>query len=350
MSGGVDSSVTAALLKAHGLNVQGLYMRNWDSFDERGVCSANDEWDDVRRVCDTLRIPCREINFVKEYWTDVFQQTLEDYAAGLTPNPDILCNQYIKFGALFDRTAKQRDDVWLATGHYCRTNEHGQLLRGRDSNKDQSYYLSSVTEASLKRTLFPLGDYASKADVKAEALRFGLHDIAAKPESMGICFVGQRRRFADFLAEYIDQPPGPAVDLQGNVIGQHRGLYAYTIGQASGICHGAHKMVVAQKRVKDNTLVLVPGSNHPALFRTTCHARNWVWIHPSSPLQDQILHEPVVVDAQIRYRMKPQKARLSRHQGRYTLEFFEPVRAIAPGQQVVVWHGDWCLGGGVIIE
>ncbi|KAI8364718.1 tRNA methyl transferase [Radiomyces spectabilis] len=338
MSGGVDSSVSAALLKQQGFRVQGIYMRNWDTADERGVCTSAEDWEDVQRVCFKLDIPCEQVDFVKEYWTDVFQQTLDDYAAGLTPNPDVMCNQYIKFGSLISKVPV---DAWFATGHYCRTYD-GRLLRGKDRNKDQSYYLSTVPEDALRRTMFPLGEFESKTQVKNLAEQLGLH-VAAKRESMGICFVGQRRRFADFLAEYIDQPPGPAVDLQGNVIGQHRGLFGYTIGQASHICHGPHKWCVAEKDVPNNTLICVPGSNHPALFHSACTARNWVWIHPSTALEGEKL-----VDAQVRYRQSPQKAILSKQGDRYTVRFLEPVRAMARGQQVVVWDGDWCLGGGVI--
>lgn len=344
MSGGVDSSVSAALLKQQGYIVEGIYMRNWDSSDENSVCTSMQDWEDVQRVCETLSIPCKSINFVKEYWNDVFQQTLDDYAAGLTPNPDVHCNRHIKFGHLLQHVP---EDAWLATGHYCR-NDQGRLFRGMDRNKDQSYYLSTVTEDALRRVLFPLGDFPSKKQVKAIAHQMGLH-VAKKKESMGICFVGQRRRFGDFLSEYIHQPPGPAVDWHGNVIGQHRGLYAYTIGQASGICHGQHKWFVAQKRTKENTLVCVPAWDHPALVHSTCLARDWVWIHGEPPPSSN--KDTMVVDAQIRYRMEPQKAQLTRDpDGRYRLHFFEPVRAIAPGQQAVVYLDNWCLGGGVIDE
>ncbi|KAI9489644.1 tRNA-specific 2-thiouridylase [Zychaea mexicana] len=375
MSGGVDSSVTAALLKDQGFQVQGIYMRNWDTSDERGECTSVQDWQDVQRVCEKLNIQdCRHVNFVKEYWTDVFQQTLDDYAHGLTPNPDIACNRHIKFGALL---AHVPDDTWLATGHYCRSlfqqqdHHRHQLWRGRDRKKDQSYFLASVDARAIQRTLFPLGEFESKAKVKAIAHQLDLH-VAKKRESMGICFVGQRRRFADFLKEYIDQPPGPAVDVcTGKRIGDHRGLFAYTVGQASKICYGSDKWFVAQKRMSDNTLLCVPGSDHPALFHSACTARDWVWIEGRPPPHflfssgnnnnndnnnnntDHHQHQDgqgsVLVDAQVRYRMAAQKARLSRLQdGRYHLEFLEPIRAMAPGQQVVIYLGDWCLGGGTI--
>ncbi|KAI8885717.1 tRNA methyl transferase [Backusella circina FSU 941] len=340
MSGGVDSSVSAALLKEKGFDVQGIYMRNWDSTDENGECTSKEDWKDVQNVCNLLDIPCQHVDFVKEYWQDVFESTLEDYSRGITPNPDIGCNSYIKFGALLNKIP---NEAWFATGHYCRSVD-GKLLRGLEKKKDQSYYLSTVPEKALRRTLFPLGEFESKQKVKELAIRFGLVDIASKKESMGICFVGQRKKFADFLEQYIDQPPGPAVNLEGEVIGQHNGLYGYTIGQASRICHGSDKWFVAQKLMDSNTLVCVPGSNHPALFHNGCMARDWVWIHGQAPYNKTLFE----VDAQVRYRQSPEKAILSIENGQISVRFKDPVRAIARGQQVVVWDQDWCLGGGAI--
>ncbi|KAL7324748.1 hypothetical protein PS15p_209893 [Mucor circinelloides] len=346
MSGGVDSSVSAALLKKQGYNVRGIYMRNWDTSDENGVCTSRQDWEDVQKVCEHLDIECEHVDFVKEYWNDVFEKTLDDYARGLTPNPDIACNSFIKFGALLDKIPK---DAWFATGHYCRSID-GKLLRGLERNKDQSYYLSTVPEQALRRTIFPLGEIESKSTVKQLAKELGLHDIATKKESMGICFVGQRRRFAEFLEQYIDQPPGPAVNLEnGQLIGQHQGLFGYTIGQASRICHGSDKWFVAQKIMSENKLVCVAGSNHPSLFHNGCIARDWVWIHQNPPKALMEGNGEMVVDAQIRYRQSPEKAILSlQPDGQYSVHFINPIRAIARGQQVVVWDQDWCLGGGVI--
>ncbi|KAI7901086.1 tRNA methyl transferase [Cokeromyces recurvatus] len=348
MSGGVDSSVSAALLKQQGFDVQGIYMRNWDTSDERGVCTSREDWEDVQKVCHHLDIPCQQVNFVKEYWQDVFEKTLEDYAHGLTPNPDIACNSSIKFGALLNKIPK---DAWFATGHYCRSTPEGKLLRGLERKKDQSYYLSNVPEEAISRTLFPLGDFTSKAAVKDLAHQLGLGGIAAKKESMGICFVGQRKKFADFLKEYIDLPPGPAINLEnGQVIGEHQGLYGYTIGQASRICYRSDKWFVAEKDIKENKLICVPGSNHPALFHMGCRARDWKWIHHAAPSKLDINGE-IEVEAQIRYRQSSEKAILSIQSNRHpTIIFKRPIRAIARGQQVVVWDQDWCLGGGVIEE
>lgn len=344
MSGGVDSSVSAALLKQQGYQVQGIYMRNWDTSDEKGECTSRQDWQDVQKVCQQLDIPCHHVDFVKEYWQDVFEKTLDDYAHGLTPNPDIACNNYIKFGALLSKIPK---DAWFATGHYCRSNQDGKLLRGLEQNKDQSYYLSTVNQEALVRTIFPLGQVENKAQVKQLALDLGLVDIAKKKESMGICFIGTRKKFATFLQQYIDQPPGPVVDFETNkIIGQHNGLYGYTIGQASRICHKSHKWFVTEKDLKSNTLYVVPGSNHPSLFSTTLLARDWVWIHDEAA-KNAIDME---VDAQVRYRMSPEKAILSitKQDNKYKLHFKNPIRAIARGQQVVIWNQDWCLGSGVI--
>ncbi|KAI8983526.1 tRNA methyl transferase [Pilobolus umbonatus] len=341
MSGGVDSSVSAALLKQQGYKVKGIYMQNWDTTDEQGVCTSKEDWEDVQKVCEVLNMECQFVDFVKEYWVDVFEKTLNDYAHGITPNPDIACNSQIKFGALLDKIPK---DAWFATGHYCR-NVDGKLYRGLEPNKDQSYYLSTVTEEAIRRTLFPLGNIASKSSVKELAFQLGLH-VAAKRESMGICFIGRRKKFSAFLKEYIDQPPGLAVDPEGNVIGEHQGLYGYTIGQASRICHGSEKWFVAQKIMSENKLVCVPGWGHPALFHQECIARDWTWIHHKPPSH---FNSEMEVDAQVRYRQPPEKAILSQlPSGDYRVQFKNPIRAIATGQQVVVWDKDWCLGGGVI--
>ncbi|RCH80890.1 hypothetical protein CU098_006857 [Rhizopus stolonifer] len=342
MSGGVDSGVSAALLQQQGYDVCGIYMRNWDSRDERGVCTSDKDWEEVQKTCGILGIECDQVDFVKEYWNDVFQKTIEDYAHGLTPNPDIACNRAIKFGALLDKIPS---DHWLATGHYCQTRE-GRLFRGKDGKKDQSYYLSSVSEQALRRTIFPLGHLQSKNQTKELAHTFGLGFLTAKKESMGICFVGQKRRFDKFLEQYIDQPPGPVVDLDGNLIGEHQGLYAYTIGQASRISNGSSKWVVAKKLMKENTLVVVSGTNHPELFQWGCTARDWVWINHKPPAA---FDGQMVVDAQVRYRQAPERAVLTFKEGQYNVRFLDdPVRAIVAGQQVVIWDKDWCLGGGVI--
>ncbi|KAI8060037.1 tRNA methyl transferase [Gongronella butleri] len=340
MSGGVDSSVSAALLKKQGYQVEGIYMKNWDTRDERGVCPSEQDWQDVQQVCAQLQISCQQVDFVKEYWNQVFQDTLDGYANGLTPNPDVLCNQHIKFGSLLERIPT---NAWLATGHYCRTDGHGRLLRGKERNKDQSYYLSTVNYKALQRAIFPLGDMTSKDDVKKLAQAFQLEKVAAKKESYGICFVGQQRKFSAFLEQYIDQPHGPAIDLEtGRVIGEHQGLFGYTIGQASRICHGSEKWFVADKDMATNSLFCVPGSKHPALYHRSCTTRRWTWIHVHQPNSTRVM-------AQVRYRQEPLPAYLDHDEhGQCRITFDEPVRAMASGQQVVVWLDDWCLGSGII--
>ncbi|RUS16335.1 LOW QUALITY PROTEIN: tRNA methyl transferase [Endogone sp. FLAS-F59071] len=390
MSGGVDSSVSALLLQRQGFAVEGVYMRNWDTADEHGVCTSEEDWRDVREVCGQLGLPCRRVDFTKQYWTHVFEKTLEDYTRGITPNPDVMCNREIKFGAMLERCLGSgggaeeagAKKAWLATGHYARIEREAdgraKLLRGEerilaclDRNKDQSYYLSSVPEAALQRTLFPLG-HLPKQQVKAIARDSGLDRVADKRESMGICFVGKRKRFADFLAEYIDQPPGPAVTPEGKVIGQHKGLFAYTIGQASRIYNGTERWFVlrlcnqhARRRFRNvSTILITPFTNgffvnnyttlrscstNPLLFKTDLYARDWIWIHDIPPPAAE--EAGLRAEAQVRYRQKAVGCTVKSSpdgDGHYYVTFDEPIRAIAPGQNIVVWSGDWCLGGGVI--
>lgn len=355
MSGGVDSSVSAILLQQQGFNVQGIYMRNWDTADERGVCTSEEDYRDVQSVCKALDIPCRRIDFTKQYWNQVFQKTIDDYELGITPNPDVMCNREIKFGALLENCMANTQvgggqEVWFATGHYARIQRaHGsvKLLRGVDRTKDQSYYLSSVDERAFSRVMFPLG-HLPKTAVKGLALDHGLENIVKKPESMGICFVGKRTRFADFLSQYIHAQPGPAVDPNGNVIGQHRGLFAYTIGQGAHIHHGTDRWFVAGKDIKTNSLVCVPGTSHPLLFANRVNARQWIWIN-GEPSGLSKPGDTLQLDGQIRYRQSPLKCTVEKKaDGTFAVQFHTPIRGIAPGQNVVVWDGDWCLGGGII--
>ncbi|KAI8575374.1 hypothetical protein K450DRAFT_262129 [Umbelopsis ramanniana AG] len=355
MSGGVDSSVSAILLKEQGYKVQGVYMRNWDTSDERGVCTSEEDYRDVQSVCDTLDIPCRRIDFTKEYWNQVFQKTLDDYERGVTPNPDVMCNREIKFGALLERCMSSSPsaagaETWFATGHYARIDRSKgvtKLLRGLDASKDQSYYLSAVGEQAFSRVMFPLG-HLPKTRVKELALHHGLDSIVKKPESMGICFVGKRAKFADFLAQYIHAPPGPAVDLHDNIIGQHRGLFAYTIGQGAHIHHGTERWFVAGKDVASNKLICVPGTDHPSLFANRLTARDWIWINGEPPELSQ-MNGCLVLDGQVRYRQSSIKCTITKtSESHYDVKFVSSIRGIASGQNVVVWNGDWCLGGGII--
>ncbi|RKP08060.1 5-methylaminomethyl-2-thiouridylate-methyltransferase [Thamnocephalis sphaerospora] len=329
MSGGVDSSVAAYLLKQQGAQLEGVFMRNWDAANERGECPGDQDWRDVQAV-----------DFVREYWTRVFAKTIDDYANGHTPNPDIACNREIKFGALVDRCVQ--GDAWLATGHYariaCDAGDVPYLLRGVDSNKDQSYYLSDVKQSQLARAIFPLGSM-DKSEVRAIARAHKL-TTANKAESMGICFVGKR-------PEYIPQHPGEVVSLGGRVLGQHQGIFSWTVGQRAGICAGSEKWFVVGKDIPNNKIYVVPGTTHPALFATKVTVANWHWIGDRRP---EAVANGRLVSAQIRYRQQPDTCRVAfdSNDGDSTVHFVRPQRAPAPGQYIVLYDGDCCLGCGVI--
>ncbi|KAJ2380017.1 hypothetical protein GGI05_006446 [Coemansia sp. RSA 2603] len=260
MSGGVDSSVTAHLLKSRNLNVEAVFMRNWDTRDERGECPSERDWQDVQKVCRKLDIKCHEVNLVKEYWNSVFSIALDDYAKGRTPNPDLLCNKEIKFGVLLNEIQRRlgpRD--WFATGHYARSMRIGgeaALFRGVDRRKDQSYYLAAVSSGALDRVIFPLGSLIKTDDVRRIARDTGLHN-ADKEESMGICFVGERRRFDQFLAEYLSQTPGDIISHDGRNLGRHQGLFSRTIGQTAGISGWQDKWYIYAKEPATNRMYAV---------------------------------------------------------------------------------------------
>ncbi|KAJ2857203.1 hypothetical protein J3B02_001160 [Coemansia erecta] len=262
MSGGVDSSVTAHLLQSKGLNVQGIFMRNWDTRDERGECPSEKDWQDVQRVCQKLDIKCHQVDLVKEYWSSVFSVALDDYARGCTPNPDILCNKEIKFGVLLHEVTRRLGSAdWFATGHYARTIRTARcadaaLCRGADEKKDQSYYLSRVRSRALRRVVFPLGSLSKTKDVRRIAKYAGLHN-ADREESMGICFVGEKRRFDQFLAEYIPQTPGDIVAQDGRKLGTHQGLFSKTVGQTAGIPGWQQKWYIYDKDIATNRMFAV---------------------------------------------------------------------------------------------
>ncbi|CAG8437676.1 15519_t:CDS:10 [Acaulospora morrowiae] len=368
MSGGVDSSVSAYLLQRQGFIVEGVYMRNWDIADEEGECTSDQDWQDVRMVCDQLKIPCRQVDFTKEYWVHVFVKMIEDYESGITPNPDITCNRKIKFGWFLDRCLnsipeRDKSSTWVATGHYVQNEitDSGRikLLRGADSNKDQSYFLSTVPEEKFRNVIFPVG-HLLKKEVREIALKADLI-VACKKESMGICFVGKKKTFSKFLEQYIVSKPGDVKTLDGVVIvkdfgnlGQHNGQFAYTIGQRARI-NDKYKWFVHRRDSKENTLIAVPGSDHPAFFSKGLIAKDWIWSWNEPP---EGIREGVELLGQVRYRQYPGMLfrfeiflninNSCRPDDSYIVEFQEPQWAIAPGQYVVVWKGDWCLGAGVI--
>jgi len=338
MSGGVDSSVTAALLKELGYDVIGLLMRNWEEDDH---CSIEQDAQDVAIVAKTLNIPFYTLSFAREYYNEVFKKFIDDLNKGLTPNPDILCNKEIKFHRLLERSRKF-DAVALATGHYAAIRYDKNfffLERAHDTQKDQTYFLYTATQTTLSQTLFPLANF-EKAEVRKIASYLNL-PVATKKDSTGICFIGERR-FSEFIRPYIGYSPGPIKSVEGKELGSHEGLAYYTIGQRKGLRIGGSgdAWFVAEKNLSSNTLIVAQSNNHPSLFSKQLYIDNIHWItkEPSLPLR---------CSAQIRYRQKDQPCTLD-DQGIVT--FNSPQRAITPGQAIVFYTGQTCLGGGTIRE
>ena len=348
LSGGVDSAVAALLLREQGYVVEGLFMKNWDEDDEQDWCPAQQDLADARAVAQVLGIELRTVSFSTEYWDRVFSHFLAEYRAGRTPNPDILCNQEIKFRAFLD-FALARGSSRIATGHYARvrrTDAGHALLKGCDDNKDQSYFLYRLNQHALAHSLFPLGELA-KLEVRDIARRHGLPNFARK-DSTGICFIGERK-FGAFLRRYLPPQPGRMVDTEGRLVGEHQGLMFYTIGQRQGLGIGGaaegsgEPWYVVDKRVSDNQLVVAQGSDHPALFRASLTATDLHWVAGSAPTAMPAFH------ARIRYRQRDQSCRITQLQAdRCAVSFSRPQRAVTPGQAVVFYHGDTCLGGGTI--
>lgn len=333
MSGGVDSSVSALLLKQQGYRVIGLFMKNWE---EEGPCQATREFEDVVRVCETLDIPYYSVNFAGEYRESVFAQFLADYKAGLTPNPDVLCNREIKFKVFLDKAMSLGAD-FLATGHYCRLDEQSRLLKGVDPEKDQSYFLHAVKQEALKKVLFPIG-HLPKKEVRRLAREGGLA-TAEKKDSTGICFIG-KRDFKPFLSQFLTLKPGPFQTLAGVVVGQHDGASFYTLGQRKGLGLGGEgeAWYVVGKDPARNVVYVERGADHPALYRNSLMASDFTWVAEPPPL-------PYRGKAKIRYRQQETLCTLFPSG---LVEFDEPQRAATPGQSVVFYEGDLCLGGGVI--
>lgn len=348
MSGGVDSSVTALLLQQQGYQVEGLFMKNWEEDDDAGYCAAAEDLADARAIAETLGIKLHEMNFSFEYWDRVFEYFLSEYRAGRTPNPDIMCNKEIKFKAFLDYAQHLGADC-IATGHYVRgalINGEQHLLKGLDNNKDQSYFLYTLGQDQLAHSLFPLGEM-EKPEVRAlaEEYRFVNHN---KKDSTGICFIGERK-FSDFLNRFLPAQPGDIVDHQGHVIGQHNGLMFHTLGQRQGLGIGGLKdasnepWYVADKLMDENQLLVVQGHDHPLMQHHYLKASQISWVSDNA-------HEyPLQCSAKIRYRQADQACTvLSLEQDTLLVEFAEPQRAITPGQSIVFYHGDRCLGGAII--
>jgi tRNA-uridine 2-sulfurtransferase len=348
LSGGVDSSVAALLLHRANHQIQGLFMQNWDQENQDPFCSANQDLSDARAICQTIGIPLNTVRFAKEYWNNVFQHFLNEYAAGRTPNPDILCNKEIKFKAFLDYALAQGAD-YIATGHYARCvyrQGQYQLLKALDASKDQSYFLYTLQQHQLARSLFPLGEM-QKSAVREIARAAGLVNHAKK-DSTGICFIGERK-FRDFLGEYLLARPGNIETDAGENIGQHNGLMFYTLGQRQGLGIGGRQSAKASpwyviaKDIPRNVLTVAQAHDHPRLLTTALTCRQLHWVAGEEPLL------PLHCTAKTRYRQQDAACIVRKIAPDYLqVEFPEPQWAVTPGQSVVFYQGEVCLGGGVI--
>lgn len=348
LSGGVDSSIAALLLKKKGYDVEGVFMKNWEEDDTQDYCSASTDIADAQAICDRLDIPLKTINFAAEYWERVFSYFLEDYRRGRTPNPDILCNKEIKF-KLFLEYALQRGADFIATGHYAGKSwqdSRYQLRKSRDTHKDQTYFLYTLGQKQLSKALFPLASLI-KPQVRqlAEHAGFANHD---KKDSTGICFIGERK-FKRFLQQYLPAQPGPIETQEGKTIGQHDGLMFYTIGQRQGLGIGGLKEAattpwyVAAKALDRNALIVVQGHSHPTLYAKALICSHVHWITEESP------RFPFVCTAKIRYRHGEATCELTRlTESEIHVAFEQAQWAITPGQSIVFYQNDYCLGGGII--
>ena len=346
LSGGVDSAVTAALLIEQGYKVTGLFMKNWEEDDDDEYCAAAVDLADARSVCSRLGIELKTINFSHEYWERVFTRFLHQFESGLTPNPDVLCNREIKFKEFIEH-AQILGANRIATGHYAgihRGQDAAQLLRGRDANKDQSYFLYALSQQALNQSIFPLHEL-SKPEVRDKARQLDLA-VFDKKDSTGICFIGERR-FKDFLSKYIKPRPGQIRDLEERVVGEHDGLNYYTIGQRQGLGIGGagDAWYVARKAVDDNLLYVAQGHQHPALFSSWLHAGELNWVSGHAP------HLPTTCTAKTRYRQADQVCTIEPITGSIArVRFAAAQRAVTPGQAVVFYDGEVCLGGGTIVD
>jgi len=349
MSGGVDSSVAALLLQQQGYEVQGLFMSNWED-DEDRYCTTAEDYQDARKAAEHLGLPLHKVSFAREYRERVFEYFLDEYRAGRTPNPDVLCNREIKFGVLFEYARRLGAEL-VATGHYARVeNTLGgvRLLKGVDAAKDQSYFLHAAPATALARTLFPLGNL-EKHQVRAMAREHGLENFNRK-DSTGICFIGERH-FQSFLARYLPAQPGPILSPEGQTLGQHQGLMYYTLGQRKGLGIGGRNdsseepWFVAAKDLVNNVLLVVQGHDHPQLQSRSLVADQATWIAGRLP------ELPLKLAAKTRYRQPDQACTLGHGQnGSLLVTFDADQRAVTPGQYVVFYQGNECLGGAVIHE
>lgn len=344
MSGGVDSAVAALLLKNRGYDIVGIFMNNWDEKDQDGVCCAQEDYQDVRRICDIIDIPYYSVNFAQEYWDRVFSVFLNEYRAGRTPNPDILCNKEIKFDAFLNLASSLGSDL-IATGHYVRNMERDgitYLLKGSDPNKDQSYFLCALSQEQIKSAVFPVGEL-DKGFVREIARRAGL-PVSEKKDSTGICFIGERR-FREFLSKYLPAQEGEMRTLSGKYMGKHSGAMYYTLGQRHGLGIGGDNdgrpWFVVGKDVEKNILYVEQGE-HEALYTNIAYTEEFNWIS-GMPAKE------FDCTARFRYRQQDQRVRvIVGDNGEACVRSYDMQRAVTPGQSVVLYNGDICLGGGVV--
>lgn len=344
MSGGVDSSVAALLLKEQGYDVIGIFMKNWDDTDEFGMCTATEDYEDVIRVCNQIGIPYYAVNFEKQYWDKVFTYFLEEYKAGRTPNPDVMCNKEIKFKAFLEHAITLGAD-YLATGHYARVEYRDgeyKMLRGIDDNKDQTYFLNQLTQDQLSKVMFPIGSI-EKPKVRELAKEANLA-TATKKDSTGICFIGERN-FKEFLSNYLPAQPGNMETFSGEVKGRHDGLMYYTIGQRHGLGIGGsgEPWFVIGKDLERNILYVDQGFHNERLYSDWITATNVSWV------SDKKRGQTFTCTAKFRYRQQDSKVEVQIiDENTVKVIFDEPSRAITPGQSVVFYDGDECLGGATI--
>ncbi|MFZ2462735.1 MAG: tRNA 2-thiouridine(34) synthase MnmA [Caldibacillus thermoamylovorans] len=344
MSGGVDSSVAAYLLKQQGYDVIGVFMKNWDDTDEFGVCTATEDYEDVIRVCNQIGIPYYAVNFEKEYWDKVFTYFLDEYKAGRTPNPDVMCNKEIKFKAFLEHALKLGAD-YLATGHYAQVkfiDGEYKMLRGKDANKDQTYFLNQLSQEQISKVMFPIG-HMDKKRVREIAKEAGLA-TATKKDSTGICFIGERN-FKEFLSKYLPAQPGRMETLTGEMKGFHEGLMYYTIGQRHGLGIGGSgdPWFVVGKDLERNVLLVGQGYDNDALYSDAIIATNVSWV------SDKEKPAQFSCTAKFRYRQPDHGVTVTLLENNTArVEFDEPIRAVTPGQAVVFYNGEECLGGGTI--
>ena len=344
LSGGVDSAVSAYILKEQGYKVIGVYMSNWKETSEDGECTGEQDWDDVRSICQTLDIPYYSFDLSEEYYKNVFEHFLSEYKKGRTPNPDVLCNKEIKFGK-FAEKIREMDIPYLATGHYAKAVHEGDrhyLYRSKDENKDQTYFLNQVTEQQISNVIFPLEDI-EKNQVREIAKKLNLK-VATKKDSTGICFIGERN-FRSFLSQYIPMKKGKIVSIDGEEVGEHNGVFFYTLGQRKGLGIGGKKdgngdkWFVVGKDVKNNILI-VSQSECDLLYKDTLVCNSFHYINKER-------YEGKVL-VRYKHRQELQEADIKLDKGEARIEFKEKQRAIAEGQYAVVYDGKKCLGGGVI--